>query len=504
MNVRVILTTAIPALLLAGCGAPQADKFVDGYITKRLHPKAARVVRGETVDHFGSPHSLVLMLELAGNKQSAMRFGRIQGQVLADEDSRKPKDYQIRVKLTGNPSLKPADMKGLALVWQSGAYRNAVYEAPKNISKQGIKKGDEVYADFRVIGFEPSSTEEGAGILSLNFKLESRPKKDDRFILVGHRLRSGRSLYMRHCMHCHGSSGDGNGPTAKYLNPKPRDYRLGIFKFTSTKPGIKPSRADLQRIIKNGVPGTYMPSFLLLADRELKEIIEYVRWLSMRGEFEHKLAMSFVGIELSKAGWSKLKDSGEDPETELKAYIEESLDDKVASTLNGLRTGWAKANSEKPEVAIRPEVKRPVPGDSDYDQSIAKGRKWFLSKTKGNCFVCHGTTARGNGPQTTSFLKNTLPLATTTDYEKPGLYDNWGNPIRPRDLTTGIFRGGRRPIDIYRRIRAGIKGTPMPAMPTTTLSDAEVWDLVNYVLSVRHLENGTMSLPALSAVKTAK
>ena len=41
-------------------------------------------------------------------------------------------------------------------------------------------------------------------------------------------------LYRRHCAHCHGISGDGQGPTAAILNPYPRDYRPGVFKFKST------------------------------------------------------------------------------------------------------------------------------------------------------------------------------------------------------------------------------------------------------------------------------
>ncbi len=35
-------------------------------------------------------------------------------------------------------------------------------------------------------------------------------------------------LYRRHCAHCHGISGGGDGPTASILNPYPRDYRPGV------------------------------------------------------------------------------------------------------------------------------------------------------------------------------------------------------------------------------------------------------------------------------------
>ena len=33
----------------------------------------------------------------------------------------------------------------------------------------------------------------------------------------------------------------------------------------------------------------------------------------------------------------------------------------------------------------------------------------------------------------------------------------------PRNLREGSYRGGRRPIDIFWRVSAGIAGTPMPA-----------------------------------------
>ena len=70
---------------------------------------------------------------------------------------------------------------------------------------------------------------------------------------------------------------------------------------------------------------------------------------------------------------------------------------------------------------------------------------------------CHGHQGRGNGA---SALRSTPRRSTGAR----AYQDDWGNPIVPRNLTRGLFRGGRRPIDIYRRIYAGINGTPMPAL----------------------------------------
>ena len=41
--------------------------------------------------------------------------------------------------------------------------------------------------------------------------------------------------------------------------------------------------------------------------------------------------------------------------------------------------------------------------------------------------------------------------------------DDWGNPLRPANLNRGVYKGGRRPIDIYWRIAKGINGAQMPA-----------------------------------------
>ena len=59
----------------------------------------------------------------------------------------------------------------------------------------------------------------------------------------------------------------------------------------------------------------------------------------------------------------------------------------------------------------------------------------------------------------------------------------WGFPAKPRDLRQGQWFGGDEPEDLYRRIHAGIKGTPMPAMGEVLTSD-EIWDLVAYVESL--------------------
>src|SRR5262249_41953057 len=91
------------------------------------------------------------------------------------------------------------------------------------------------------------------------------------------RLEEGSRLYRLHCVHCHGVPGNGRGPTAPWVNPHPRDYRQGIFKFVSTKsPGQKPRREDLLHTLRQGVEGTSMPAFNLLSEEDLENLVSYV------------------------------------------------------------------------------------------------------------------------------------------------------------------------------------------------------------------------------------
>jgi mono/diheme cytochrome c family protein len=108
----------------------------------------------------------------------------------------------------------------------------------------------------------------------------------------------------------------------------------------------------------------------------------------------------------------------------------------------------------------------------------------FHDAKKGNCASCHGDLGLGDGP---SAWKKDEKTGKTI----PAYTDDWGFDILPRNLRQGLFRGGRRPIDIYRRIYAGINGGPMPGIGEAkdadgkpVMSDEDMWALVHYVRSL--------------------
>jgi mono/diheme cytochrome c family protein len=100
-----------------------------------------------------------------------------------------------------------------------------------------------------------------------------------------------------------------------------------------------------------------------------------------------------------------------------------------------------------------------VPPEPPYD---AAARVRALELYKDACASCHGATGRGDGAQDQA--------------------DAEGYPTRPRDLTTGIFKGNPNPVSLYRHIVAGIPGSPMPMSDWAYGQDA--WHLVHYVRSL--------------------
>ncbi|MDG2124465.1 MAG: cytochrome c [Verrucomicrobiales bacterium] len=86
----------------------------------------------------------------------------------------------------------------------------------------------------------------------------------------------------KNCVFCHGRRGRGDGPWAKGVEEKPRDFRSGIFKFRSTPAGFLPTDDDLRRTVRTGISGTMMPAFKKLTTTALDAVIVYIKSLSTR------------------------------------------------------------------------------------------------------------------------------------------------------------------------------------------------------------------------------
>jgi cytochrome c oxidase cbb3-type subunit 2 len=90
----------------------------------------------------------------------------------------------------------------------------------------------------------------------------------------------GKAMYIKYCAPCHGEKGDGKGPVAKAIFPKPRDLTTGTYKIRSTPSGSLPSDSDILSTIKRGMPGTSMIPWDVLDDNQLSQLVPIVKGFS--------------------------------------------------------------------------------------------------------------------------------------------------------------------------------------------------------------------------------
>lgn len=94
---------------------------------------------------------------------------------------------------------------------------------------------------------------------------------------------AGKTLYTTNCASCHGDSGKGDGPVGSVLNPPPRDFTQGGFKFDANGDGTPGEDEDLKMVITKGA-GAFGGSPLMapwptLSDTDIANVVAYIRTL---------------------------------------------------------------------------------------------------------------------------------------------------------------------------------------------------------------------------------
>lgn len=154
-------------------------------------------------------------------------------------------------------------------------------------------------------------------------------------------VEKGRVTYMKRCSFCHGLLGDGNGPAAEFMDPRPRDFTLGTFKFRTTQSGELPTDNDIFRTVSRGLQGTGMQAFD--SDIIKNGLTEEERWQ----------VISYI-----------------------KTFAQEFEDEELDPINRG-------------KLVSLPANKAP------FDEAIVKkGQEIFI---KAKCWECHGKQGRGNG-----------------------------------------------------------------------------------------------------------
>jgi cytochrome c oxidase cbb3-type subunit 2 len=174
-------------------------------------------------------------------------------------DGRWPLDGTPIIDLKGFGE-QPPPFSALHLVFPS----EEVVGLVRYVQKLGTNRGA-----WREV-FEPQSV--GVAVMSI-------PSTEDL-------LELGRQVYAARCVGCHGSKGDGNGPAATFLFPRPRNFTFGVFKFRTTPSGSLPTDGDLYRTVTRGIRWTAMPTWHELPDKERLAVVTFIKTFSPRWKDE--------------------------------------------------------------------------------------------------------------------------------------------------------------------------------------------------------------------------
>jgi len=250
------------------------------------------------------------------------------------------------------------------------------------------------------------------------------------------RFEQGRKVYNTYCMGCHGVKGDGQGPAAEFLNPKPRNFLDGEFRFSSRPSGDVPTDQDLFRTITEGLHGSSMPPWNLMPESDRWAVVAYLKTFAPN-------AWKFApGAETSIA---------EDP------YL------------------------GQPSAAA---IKR---GETAYHGMAM-------------CYSCHAAyvtpekinEARGfyGMPPLKAFRENlgsAVPMQTSD-----------GSVIVPPDFVWNKLKRGTDLQTLYHVIGNGISGTPMPTWKGI-LPEEDLWGIVYYVKDLAQKRPSLVSEAQISA-----
>lgn len=210
-------------------------------------------------------------------------------------------------------------------------------------------------------------------------------------------IQRGKELYELKCRWCHGDNGDGKGIIADRVNPKPRDFTKGTYKFRTTQSGEIPTDWDIFRSISEGLHGTSMYSWKgALPEKDRWALVAFIKTFSDR----------FKNEQVTK--------------------------DKILTE------------------PVPGEKGSPYPGDPGKASAalLQEGDKLYHDPNGAKCYMCHGDKGRGNGPSADSLTDDWNNPIWPADLTKG--YDLRGGDT-PQDIYRGISTGlSGSPMPSYR------------------------------------------------------
>jgi len=233
-------------------------------------------------------------------------------------------------------------------------------------------------------------------------------------------LNNGAAQYVNYCSACHGVNGDGKGPASYALRPPPRDFRQGKYKFAAVSSGQLPNDEDFLRIVQGGLHGTAMLPWSDVPQKDLWDIIQYIKTFSPR---------------------------------------------------------WADGKPGEPVVAGADPW-----GEAQKTVATTRGSKVYHGFAQ--CLLCHPSYEPAEVVNAASMELSKREAQMRPDAFHSTLKESdYGVKIMPPDFTRDPIRSGEKLTDLYRTIASGIGGTAMPAWKGA-LPDEDIWAMAYYVRSL--------------------
>lgn len=198
----------------------------------------------------------------------------------------------------------------------------------------------------------------------------------------------GKTLFEQNCSICHGDKGTGDGPAAYLLFPKPRDFTTKGFKVRTTPSGSVPTDNDLLQTITNGMPGSAMPSFGYLPERDRKALVAYVKKLGEITEKPEKV----IQVSAEPKATPQLFNKGNEAYIKLKCWechgYEGRGDGPSAATLkddlgnpippNNFRRGIYKGGGKNSDIYLRFVTGMDGTPMPSFEDSANEEERWAL------------------------------------------------------------------------------------------------------------------------------
>ena len=236
--------------------------------------------------------------------------------------------------------------------------------------------------------------------------------------------RSTTPPFQTFCSVCHGETGEGDGPLASLLDPKPVDFTLGRPVISDRVGGLASDERRL-RIIREGMPGSAMPAFHAYGPD----------------------MMRVAGLSIPRLAVTKRFQQLRQLELEAGRSVDAAALRKKAEA----------------ELGVGKDIS--VPSFDAFEFDTKRGQKTYQMA----CLACHGANGAGFD----------------------GMFvDAKGHSINSRDLRRGLYRGGTSAEAIFRRVRAGVPYSGMPAYSSEIIKDEDLMHLVGYVQSLLRQQFG--------------